>query len=112
MQVDNDLTAYPIDIVATFAAQRPRHRRECARVSLLTVVLVGRDVAVLAERTSHVAGGEEDRARAFRAAVEQLLAGVMEMRADPRSRGEFAGPEFGTPQAIDATIPRTEIAVG
>src|SRR6516165_5502123 len=112
MQVDDDLTAYPIDIVATFAAQRPRHRRECARVSLLTVVLVSRDVAVLAKCTPHVAGGEEDRARAFRAAVEELLAGVMKMRADPRSRSEFAGAELRPGHAVDAAIPRAEIAVG
>jgi hypothetical protein len=30
MQMNNGLTADPIDIVATFAAQRPRHRRQCA----------------------------------------------------------------------------------
>src|SRR5215469_11063820 len=112
MQVDNHLPTHPIDVVATFTAQRPRHRRERAWVCLLAVVLVSRDVAILAKGTSHVAGGEEDRARAFRAAVEQLLAGVMEMRAEPRSRGEFAGTELGTRQAIEAAIPRTEIAVG
>ena len=39
MQVNNDLAADPIDIVATFAAQRPRHRRGCARVRLLAVSL-------------------------------------------------------------------------
>jgi hypothetical protein len=36
----------------------------------------------------------------------------MEMRADPRSRGELAGAELGTCDAVDATIPWTEIAVG
>src|SRR5262245_59502029 len=112
MQVNNHLAAHPVDVVAAFAAQRPRHRRECARVRLFAVVLVGADVAVLAKRTSHVTGGEEDRARAFRAAVEQFLASVMEMRADPRSRGEFAGAELGARRAIDTAIPRTEIAVG
>src|SRR5262249_38498860 len=90
MEVNNDLAAYPIDVVTTFAAQRPRHSRERARVCLLTVVLVGRDVAILAKRTPHVARGEEDRARPFGAAVEQLLPSVMEIRAYPRSRGEFA----------------------
>src|SRR5262249_39151994 len=112
MQVDNDLAAHPVDVVATFAPQRPRHRRECTRVRLFAVVLVGADVAVLAKRTPHVTGSEEDRARAFRAAVEQLLTGVMEMRANPRSRGEFAGAELGARRAVDTAIPRTEIAVG
>src|SRR5262249_5082250 len=111
-QVDHHLTTHPIDVVATFATQRPRYCRECARVCLLAIVLVRRDVAVLTKRASHVAGGKEDRARAFRAAEEQLLPSVMEMRADPRSRGEFASAELGTRQAIDAAIPRTEIAVG
>jgi hypothetical protein len=36
------------------------------------VVLVCADVAVLAEGASHIAGGEEDRPRAFRTAIEQL----------------------------------------
>ena len=67
---------------------------------------------ILAKRTSHVAGGEEDRARSFRAAEEELLAGVMEIRADPRSRGEFAGAELSTCHAVDAAVPWIEIAVG
>src|SRR5262245_1661359 len=112
MQVDNHLAAHPVDVVATFAAQRPRHRRECTRVRLFAVIFVGADIAVLAKRTPHITGGEEDRARAFRAAVEQLLAGVMEMRADPRSRGELAGAELRACRAVDTAIPRTEIAVG
>jgi hypothetical protein len=33
----------------------------------------------LAEGAAHVARGKEDRARALRAAIEQLLAGMMEM---------------------------------
>ena len=83
VQVNHDLAANPIDVVATLSAQRPRHRRKHARVRLLAVVLVGADVTVLAEGAAHVAGGEEDRPRAFGAAIEQLLAHVMEMRADP-----------------------------
>jgi hypothetical protein len=38
---------------------------------------------------------EEDRTRALRAAVEQLLTGVMEMRADAEPRGELARAELG-----------------
>src|SRR3974377_446770 len=108
MQVDNHLATDPINVVAAFAAQRPRHSRECARVCLLAVVLVGRNVAILAKRTAHVAGGEEDRARAFRAAVEQFLPAVMEMRADPRGRSKLAGAELHPRHAVDAAIPRTE----
>src|SRR5205823_13965179 len=111
MQVNDDLTADPIDVVATFTAQHPRHRRQCAWVCLLAVVLVSADVPILAEGAPHVARGEKDRARALRAAIEQLLARVMEMRADPRTRGKFAGAELGTCHPIDAAIPRTEIAV-
>src|SRR4030095_15981788 len=111
MQVDSHRAAHPVDVVATCASQRPRHRRERARVRLFAVVLVGADVAVLAKRTPHVTGGEEDRARAFRATVEQLLTGVMEMRADPRSRGELAGAELRACRPVDTAIPRTEIAV-
>jgi hypothetical protein len=66
----------------------------------------------LSDRISHVAGGEENGARAFRAAIEQLLPGMMKMRANPRSRGEFAGAELRPRHAVDAAIPRTEIAVG
>ena len=83
MQVDNHLATHPIDVVATLATQCPRHCRKYARIRLLAVVLISGDVAILAKRTPHVAGGEEDRARAFRAAIEQLLSGVMKMRADP-----------------------------
>src|SRR5205807_7823934 len=70
------------------------------------------DVAVLAEGAAHVAGGEEDRARALGAAIEELLAGVMEMRADPRAGGKLARPELAAPHAVDAAVPRAEIAVG
>src|SRR5262249_27863739 len=112
MQVNNDLTAHPIDIVATFAAQRPRHCRQCARVRLLAVVFVSADVPILAEGAPHVARGEKDRARALRAAIEQLLAGMMEMGADPRTGGELASAELGTCYPIDLAIPRTKIAVG
>src|SRR6476469_3729754 len=94
MQVDYDLAADPIDVVAAFTAQRPCHRRERARVRLLTVVFVSADVAILAKSASHIAGGEEDCARTFRAPVKQFLSGVMEMRADPRSGSELAGAEF------------------
>jgi len=83
MQVNNDLAADPIDIVATFAAQHPRHRGQRTGICHFAIVLVGADIAVLAEGAPHVAGGEEDRARAFGAAIEQFLAGVMEMRTDP-----------------------------
>src|SRR5262249_26994191 len=112
MQVDDDLAADPIDVVAGLTAQRPCHRRKRTRVSLLAIVFVGADVAILAEGASHIAGGEEDRARTFRAAVKQLLAGVMEMRADPRSGSELAGAELSTCRTVDTAIPRTKIAVG
>ena len=49
---------------------------------------------------------------ALRAEIEQLFAGVMEMRTDPRASGELAGAEVGYRHPIDVTIPRTEIAVG
>jgi hypothetical protein len=61
---------------------------------------------------AHVAGRKEDRARALCAAIEQLLAGVMEMRADPRRGCQLARAEFRACQAINAAIPWTEIAVG
>src|SRR5262249_16706169 len=97
---------------ATFAAQRPRHRSQCARVRLLAVVFVSADVAILAEGAPHVARGEKDRARAFRAAIEQLLPGMMEMRADPRTGGELASAELGARHPVDVAIPGTKIAVG
>src|SRR5262249_3961109 len=112
MQVNNDLTAHPIDIVATLTAQRPLRRREGARVRLLTVVFVSADVPILAEGAPHVARGEKDRARALRAAIEQLLPGMMEMRADARTRGELASAELGASHPVDMAIPRTKIAVG
>ena len=34
------------------------------------------------------------------------------MRADPRAGGELAGAELGARHAVDAAIPRTEIAMG
>jgi hypothetical protein len=68
MQVNDDLTADPIDVVATFVAQRPGHRRQCARVGLLAVIFVRADVPILAEGAPHVTRGEKDRARALRAA--------------------------------------------
>ena len=61
MQVNDDLAADPVDVVATLPTQRPRHRSQRARVGLLAVVLVGADVSVLAKGTAHVAGGKEDR---------------------------------------------------
>src|SRR5262249_60304197 len=64
------------------------------------------------EGAPHVARGEKDRARALRAAIEQLFAGVMEMRADPRTGGKLAGAELGARHPIDAAVPRTKIAVG
>src|SRR5215471_7873719 len=111
MQVNHDFAADQVDVVAALAAQHPCHRRERAGVDLLAVVLVGADVAVLAERAAHVAGGEEDRAGSLGAAVKQLLAGVMEMGADPRAGGELAGSELDARAAVDATIPGTEIAM-
>src|SRR3974390_1991909 len=112
MQVDDDLAADPIDAVTAFTAQRPCHRRKRTRVRLLTIVFVSADVAILAKGASHIAGSEEDRARTFRAAVKELLAGVMEMRADPRSGSELAGAEFRGRLTVDTAIPRTEITVG
>src|SRR5216683_2041336 len=112
MQVDDDLAADPVDVVAPLAAQCPRHSRKRARIGLLAIILVGRDIAVLAEGAAHVAGGEEDRARALGAAIEELLAGVMEMRADPRAGGKLAGPGLAACQAVDAAVPGAEIAMG
>src|SRR6516165_1884545 len=112
MQVDYHLAADPIDVVAAFTAQRPCHRRKRTRVSLLAIVFVSADVAILAKGASHIAGGEEDRARTFSAAVKQLLAGVMEMRADPRSGSELAGTKFCARRTVDAAIPWTKITVG
>jgi hypothetical protein len=54
---------------------------------------------------------QEVKKIALGAAIEQLLAGVMEMRADSRTGGEFAGTELGTCHAVDTASPRTEIAV-
>src|SRR5262249_55050099 len=51
-------------------------------------------------------------ARALRAAIEQLLPGMMEMRADPRTGGKLASAELGAGHAVDLPIPRTKIAVG
>jgi len=62
MQVNDDFTADPVDIVATFMAQRPRHRRQCARVRLLAIVLVRANVPILAKGAPHIARGKEDRA--------------------------------------------------
>ena len=94
------------------AAARPCHRRERARVRLLAIVFVSADVAILTEGASHVAGGEENRTRTFRAAVKELFTGVMEMRADPRSGSELASAELRARRTVDTAIPRTEIAVG
>src|SRR5262249_7355281 len=112
MQVDDYLAADPIDVVTALTAQRPCHRRKRTRVRLLTVVFVSADVAVLAKGASHIAGGEEDRPRTFRAAVKQLLARVMEIRADPRSGSELAGAEFRARRTVDTAIPWTEVTVG
>src|SRR6516162_10939449 len=112
MQVDDDLAADPIDVVTALTAQRPCHCRERTRVRLLTIVFVSADVAILTEGASHVAGGEENCARTFRAAVKELFAGVMEMRADPRSGSELASTELRACRTVDTAIPRTEIAVG
>jgi hypothetical protein len=48
----------------------------------------------------------------MRAAIEQLLAGMMEVRADARPCGELAGAKLAAADTVDAAIPRTEIAVG
>src|SRR5262249_58030232 len=97
---------------ATFAAQRPRHRSQCARVRLLAGVFVSADVRILAAGAPHVARGEKDRARALRAAIEQLLPGMMEMRADPRTGGKLASAELGARHPVDVAIPGAKIAVG
>jgi hypothetical protein len=109
--MNHHLAADPIDVVAALAAQHPGHGRERAGIDLLAVVLVGADVAVLAERASHVAGSKKDRAGPGRAAIEQLLAGVMKMCAHSRAGGELAGAELDAGAAIDAAIPRAEIAM-
>src|SRR5262249_31747608 len=59
-----------------------------------------------------VTGGEKDGARASRAAVEQLLPGVMEVRAHSRTGGELAGAELAALYPVDPAVPRAEIAVG
>jgi hypothetical protein len=112
MQLDDHFAADPIDVVAAFTAQRPCHRRKRTRVRLFAIVFVSADVAILAKGASRIAGGEEDRARPFRAAVEQLLAGVMEMRADPRSGSELAGAQLRARRTVDTAIPWTKITVG
>jgi hypothetical protein len=111
MQMDDDLAADPVDVVAALAAQLPGHGGQYPGVDFLAVVLVGADVAVLAERAPHVAGGEEDRARALGAAVEDLLAGVVELRADARARSKLADAELGAGDAVDAAVPWAEVAV-
>src|SRR6266567_1102853 len=60
---------------------------------------------------SHVAGSEKDRPGSSRAAIEQLLAGVMEMRAHPCAGGELAGSELDAGAPVYAAIPRAEIAM-
>src|SRR6516162_169401 len=112
MQVDDDLAADPIDVVTALTAQRPCHCRERTRVRLLTIVFVSADVAILTEGASHVAGGEENCTRTFRAAVKELFTGVMEMRADPRSGSELASAELRARRTVDTAIPWTEVAVG
>ena len=47
-----------------------------------------------------------------RAAVEQFLSGVMEVRADPRSGSQLARTELGAGDTIDAAVPGAEVAVG
>src|SRR5262249_49924802 len=76
------------------------------------VVLISADVAVLTEIASHVAGGKEDRAGALRTAIEQLLAAVMKVRADPRTRGQLASAEFCAHHAVNSAVPWTEVAMG
>src|SRR6516225_4115054 len=49
---------------------------------------------------------------ALRAAIEQLLPGMMEMRADPRTRGKLASAELGARHPVDVAIPGAKIAVG
>src|SRR5262249_16638961 len=111
VQVNHDFAADPVDVVAALSSQDPRHRRKRARVDLLAVVLVGADVALLAERAWHVAGSEEDRAGSLGAAIKQLLAGMMEIGADPGTGGELAGSELDPSAAVDAAVPGTEIAM-
>ena len=45
------------------------------------------------------------------AAVDQLLARVMEMGGDPRALGQLAGAELGAGEAIDPAVPWAEVAV-
>src|ERR1700730_3118768 len=111
MQMNDDLAADPVNDVAAFPAQRPRHGRQRTRVGLLAVILIGADVAVLTEGAAHVAGGKEDGAGALRAPVEQLFPGVMEMGAHARARGEPAGTQLGARNSANPAIPRTKIAV-
>src|ERR671925_253946 len=111
VQVDRDLTANPVDVVTAFHAQQPGHRGQGAAIDELAVVLVGADVAVLAERAAHVARGEEDRARPLRAAIDQLLARMVEPGRNARAGAELAGPELGLASAVDPAVPATEVAV-
>src|SRR5262245_7153577 len=111
MQVDRRVAADPVDVVAALDAEDPGHRRERARRHRRAVVLVGRDVAVLAEGATHVARREENRARALPAAVDELLAGVVEISRDARAGGELASTELLARGAVDLAVPAAEVAV-
>src|SRR5262245_47332928 len=93
MQMYRDLSSHPVHVVAALHAQQPCHGRQRARRNDATVVLVGGNVAVLAKRTAHVAGGKKDRAGAARSAVYELFPEMMEIRRHARLGAELAGAE-------------------
>src|SRR5262245_21244956 len=109
--MDGRIAADPVDVVAAFHAQPPGHRRQRARRNDFAVVLVGRDIAVLAKRAAHVARGEEYRPRALAPAVDELLAGMVEVARNARPGGELAGADLRAPSTVDSAIPPAEIAV-
>lgn len=60
--------------------------------------------SVLTEGTVHVAGGEEDNARAVDAAIDEFLARVVEVRTHPRGRAQLAGAELCPRAAVAAAM--------
>src|SRR5262245_56615389 len=109
--MDRDLSAHPVHVMATFHAQQPRHRRQRTRGDGAAVVFIGGDVAVLAERAAHVAGGEEDRARAPRAAIDQLFPQMMKVRGYARVGAELTRAEVGSLSTVYPAVVTAEITV-
>src|SRR5919106_551626 len=102
--VQTRLEGTTLDVDAVHA-QQPGHRSQRAAVNELAIVLVGADVAILAERATHIARGEENSAGAPCAAIDQLLARMVEPSRDARPRPELAGAELG----LAAAAPETDL---